>query len=180
MRNRVEYYGTDPNNLLVDRLRQIATDYNTVNGTSASYDIRCHGSETFVPEWENTIGVAFSSPPYFNLEDYGVGNQSYKPGTSYQEWLDNYLRPTIENIKRYLVDDGKMLVNIKDFLDYKLCADTRAIAESLGFHYVETLTLKNITRPSAKVDLNTDEGIMVFSKKPEHPAIVPESLFVFG
>jgi len=40
--------------------------------------------------------------------------------------------------------------------------------------------LKNITRPSAKVDLNTDEGIMVFSKKPEHPAIVPESLFVFG
>jgi hypothetical protein len=180
MRNRVEYYGTDPNNLLVDRLRQIATDYNTVNGTSASYDIRCHGSETFVPEWENTIGVAFSSPPYFNLEDYGVGNQSYKPGTSYQEWLDNYLRPTIENIKRYLVDDGKMLVNIKDFLDYKLCADTRAIAESLGFHYVETLTLKNITRPSAKVDLNTDEGIMVFSKKPEQPIPSPLSLFSFG
>jgi hypothetical protein len=180
MRNRVDYYGTDPNNLLVDRLRQMATDYNTVNGTSASYDIRCHGSETFIPEWENTIGVAFSSPPYFNLEDYGVGNQSYKPGTSYQEWLDNYLRPTLENIKRYLVDDGKMLVNIKDFLDYKLCADTRAIAESLGFHYVETLTLKNITRPSAKVDLNTDEGIMVFSKNPSQPIPSPLSLFTFG
>jgi hypothetical protein len=73
-----------------------------------------------------------------------------------------------------------MLVNIKDFLDYKLCADTRAIAESLGFYYVETLTLKNITRPSAKVDLNTDEGIMVFSKNPVQPEIVPESLFVFG
>jgi hypothetical protein len=180
MRNRVEYYGTDPNNLLVDRLRQMATDYNTVNDTSAFYDIRCHGSETFVPEWENTIGVAFSSPPYFNLEDYGVGNQSYKPGTSYQEWLDNYLRPTIENIKKYLIDDGKMLVNIKDFLDYKLCADTRAIAESLGFHYVETLTLKNITRPSAKVDLNTDEGIMVFSKNPVQPIPSPLSLFTFG
>jgi hypothetical protein len=180
LRNNVEYYGTDPNTLLVERLNQMATDYNTVNGTSAKYDIRCHGSQTFVPEWENTIGVAFSSPPYFNLEDYKIGDQSFKPGTTYQEWLDTYLRPTIENIKKYLVDDGKMLVNIKDFLDYKLCADTRAIAESLGFHYVETLTLKNITRPSAKVDLNTDEGIMVFSKKPEQPIPSPLSLFSFG
>jgi hypothetical protein len=180
LRNNVEYYGTDPNTLLVERLNQMATDYNTVNGTSAKYDIRCHGSQTFVPEWENTIGVAFSSPPYFNLEDYKIGDQSFKPGTTYQEWLDTYLKPTIENIKKYLVDDGKMLVNIKDFLDYKLCADTRAIAESLGFHYVETLTLKNITRPSAKVDLNTDEGIMVFSKKPEQPIPSPLSLFSFG
>jgi hypothetical protein len=180
LRNNVEYYGTDPNNLLVERLNQMATDYNTVNGTSAKHDIRCHGSQTFVPEWENTIGVAFSSPPYFNLEDYKIGDQSFKPGTTYQEWLDNYLRPTLENIKKYLVDDGKMLINIKDFLDYKLCADTRAIAESLGFHYVETLTLKNITRPSAKVDLNTDEGIMVFSKKPEQPIPSPLSLFEFG
>jgi hypothetical protein len=167
LRNRVEYYGTDPNNLLVERLNQMATDYNTVNGTSAKYDIRCHGSQTFVPEWENTIGVAFSSPPYFSLEDYKIGDQSFKPGTTYQEWLDTYLRPTLENIKRYLTDDGKMLINIKDFLNYKLCADTRAIAESLGFYYVESITLKNITRPSAKVDINTDESIMVFSKKPE-------------
>jgi hypothetical protein len=180
LRNNVEYYGTDPNTLLVERLNQMATDYNTVNGTSAKYDIRCHGSQTFVPEWENTIGVAFSSPPYFNLEDYKIGDQSFKPGTTYQEWLDTYLRPTIENISKYLVDDGKMLINIKDFLDYKLCSDTRAIAESLGFHYVETLTLKNITRPSAKVDLNTDEGIMVFSKKPEQPIPSPLSLFTFG
>ena len=78
-----------------------------------------------------------------------------------------------------MIEDGKMLVNIKDFLEYKLCADTRAIAESLGFHYVETLTLKNITRPSAKADLNTDEGIMVFSKKPVQPNPFSETLFIF-
>ena len=175
---RYNYTGLDPNTRTfqgLEALGELLTEQNLGSG----YQMHCTPSEEFASEPE-FYDAAFSSPPYFNLEDYGVGNQSYKPGTSYQEWLDNYLRPTIENIKRYLVDDGKMLVNIKDFLDYKLCADTRAIAESLGFHYVETLTLKNITRPSAKVDLNTDEGIMVFSKKPEQPIPSPLSLFSFG
>jgi hypothetical protein len=180
MRNKVEYYGTDPNHLLVERLYQMASDYNKVNYTSAHHDIRCHGSETFVPEWENTIGLSFSSPPYFNLEDYKIGNQSYKPGTSYQDWLNNYLRPTLVNIRRYLIDDGKLLVNIKDFSDHKLCDDTRTIAEDLGFYYIESIKLKNKTRPSAKIDLSTDEDIMVFSKNPVKDDPTGHSLFIFG
>jgi hypothetical protein len=180
LRNNVEYYGTDPNHLLVERLKEMAHDYNDVNNTSMHYDIRCQGSEIFVPEWENTIGVAFSSPPYFNLEDYKIGNQSYKPGTSYQEWLNNYLRPTIENIKKYLVEDGRMLINIKDFSRYKLCEHTKKIAESFGFHYEESITLENITRPSAKTDLNTNENIMVFAKNPNSKIPSSSSLFTFG
>jgi DNA methylase len=180
MRNKIEYYGTDPNHLLVDRLYQMANDYNKVNYTSAHHDIRCHGSETFVPEWENTIGLSFSSPPYFSLEDYRIGNQSYKPGTTYQDWLDSYLKPTLENIRRYLIDEGMMLINIKDFSDYKLCLDTKTIAENLGFHYVESIKLKNKTRPSAKVDLSTDEDIMVFSKNPPNDDPTGYGLFIFG
>lgn len=178
MRNNVEYYGTDPNHLLVDRLKQLAIDYDTTNSTSSKYDIRCQGSEVFVQEWENTIGLAFSSPPYYNLEDYKIGNQSYKPGTSYNDWLTNYLTPTLSNIKKYLVDDGVLLINIKDFLTYKLCADTKAIAEKLGYYYIESIELDNITRPSAKVDLDTNEDIMVFAKKPMQSPN-PESLFIF-
>lgn len=178
MRNKVEYYGTDPNTLLVKRLTQMANDYNTVNYTNAKFDIRCQGSEVYVPEWTNTIGVAFSSPPYYNLEDYKIGNQSYKQGTSYQDWLDNYMKPTMANIRKYLVDDGILLINIKDFLNYKLCSDTKQIVESLGFHYYKSLELKNITRPSAKIDLDTDEDIMMFSKNPI-TEITGEDLFVF-
>lgn len=179
MRNNVEYYGTDPNNLLVERLNQMGNDYNRVNDTSRVFDIRCQGSEVFIPEWENTIGVAFSSPPYFNLEDYKIGNQSYKPGTTYEEWLNNYLRPTLSNIQKYLIDEGKMLINIKNFLDYKLVEDTKKIALDLGFHYIESIRLKNITRPSAKVDLNTDEDIMVFSKNLVQTNATALDLFTF-
>ena len=178
LRNKIEYYGTDPNNLLVDRLKQMAEDYDSINNTNSVYDIRCNGSEVFVQEWENSIGLAFSSPPYFSLEDYKIGNQSYKPGMSYTDWLNNYLKPTLTNIRRYLLDDGYLLINIKNFKTYKLYEDTKKVAEDLDFKYVQTIDLKNKTRPSAKLDLNTDENIMVFTKTDVEPKGI--GLFSFG
>ena len=110
LKNRVAYFGTDPNYELVARLKQIHQDYDLVNSTISSVDIRATGSEVFHPDWENTMGVAFSSPPYFDLEDYRIGAQSIR-GRDYQGWLDEYLQPTIDNIKRYLVPGGHIIVN---------------------------------------------------------------------
>lgn len=163
MKHGIEYYGTDPNYVLVERLNQLHTDYDVTNGITSLVDIRCQGSEVFVPDWENSIGVAFSSPPYFILEDYRIGNQSIN-NKSYDAWLIEYMLKTLQNIKQYLVDGGYLLVNIKNFATYKLYDDTFKLAESIGFQYVGTRTLDNITRPIAKTDLNTDEMIMVFKK----------------
>ena len=164
MKNEVNYFGTDPNHLLVDRLNSMHKDYCAVNDVKHKSEIICSGSEVFHPQWENKMGLAFSSPPYFSLEDYKIGDQSYKPGMNYQTWLNSYLKPTIENIYRYLIDGGYLVINVKDFEEFKLCADTRRIVEEMGFTYVDSVSLKNITRPSAKVDLNTDEVMMVFQK----------------
>jgi hypothetical protein len=163
MKHGIEYFGTDPNHALVERLEQLRCDYDVTNGVVSQVDIRCQGSEVFVPEWENRIGVAFSSPPYFTLEDYRIGEQSIN-NKSYDAWLIEYMLETLQNIKKYLVDGGYLLVNIKNFATYKLYDDTFGLAEYAGFQYVETRTLDNITRPSAKTDLNTDEMIMVFKK----------------
>ncbi len=150
MKHRINYYGTDPNNILVERLDSLTKDYKQVNGVNTIVDIRSHGSEVFIPEWDNTIGVAFSSPPYFNLEDYKIGNQSYKEGISYEDWLSGYLKETIKNIYKYLIPSGNFLINVKDFSTFKLCSDIKSISISCGFTYVEDLTLKNIARTSAK------------------------------
>ena len=110
--------------------------------------------------------MAFSSPPYFNLEDYKVGNQSWKEGLSYQEWLDGYMTQTIKNIHTYLIDDGYFLMNINNFKEFDLVRDVRTIAENNGFTYVTTETLNNIKRCNMFGDLNDNsEGIMVFRKK---------------
>lgn len=161
----IGYLGTDPNHLLVERLNELKSDFDKVNNIKSNVKIRCQGSEIFVPEWENRVGVAFTSPPYFNLEDYRVGNQSCNEDTNYSDWLSCFLKPTIENVFKYLIKDGVMAININNFNDFNLVEDTHKIASEAGFEYVETLTLKNIQRPNSVSGFNDNsEGIIVFKK----------------
>ena len=164
LRNNVNYFGTDPNFHLIESLKCLHKDYDAVNSKESKVDIRCVGSEVFQADWVDFMGIAFSSPPYFSLEDYRIGSQSYSPGVSYMDWLGVYLAPTILNIKKYLINDGYFLINIKDFKGFTLTQDTRTLIEAAGFIFLESMPLKNITRPSAKQDLDTDESIMVFQK----------------
>jgi len=166
LKNKVNYFGTDPNYLLCDRLKDLAQTYKeTIRECNSSVDIRCIGSEIYIPEYENKMGLAFSSPPYFCLEDYKVGEQSYKDGVLYQDWLENYMSKTIENIYKYLVDDGYFLINVNNFDEFCLVSDTKKIAESVGFTYVCTETLENIKRCNSNATFNDNsEGIMVFKK----------------
>lgn len=172
LRNHINYFGTDPNNILCERLNQMANDYKLETKNTTNVDIRCQGSEELIPEWVGKIGVAFSSPPYFNLEDYKIGNQSYKDGVTYADWLKNYMKPTILNIKEYLVDEGYYLINVNNFQKYNLVTDVRNMAESVGFKLVDVHMLKNIKRCHGHAQWNegecgwndNSEKIMVFRK----------------
>ena len=162
MRNNVNYFGTDPNYLLTEKLYELASDYCQINKVSSKIDIRTTGSQTYIREWVNTMGLAFSSPPYFDLEDYKIGDQSYKPGMSYEEWKEEYLRPSIKNIYSYLVKEGYFLINIKNLKNYPLVIDTIKIAEECGFTHKETLSMDdNIQRPNVT---DYSEPILVFTK----------------
>src|SRR5574344_1757790 len=105
-------------------------------------------------DWENKMGLAFSSPPYFYLEDYKIGNQSYKKGMRYCDWKENYLKPTFENIFYYLIQDGYFILNINNFKNYDLVNDSIEIAKSLGFSLVGEHKLKNIKRCKSTGGLN--------------------------
>ena len=114
MKNEINYYGTDPNYLLVNQLEKLKEDYCKKYPIKSSVNILPQGSEIYVPEWENIMGLAFSSPPYFNMEDYKIGKQSYSSQISYEEWKQNFLFPTYINIYKYLIEQGVLVLNIKD------------------------------------------------------------------
>lgn len=160
-RQGVNYFGTDPNHMLVKRLEELKD----MSNTKCYTEIRCQGSEEFIPEWENKMGLAFSSPPYFNLENYQIGNQSYKEGMLYEEWVNNYLEPTINNIYRYLIKDGVFAININNFNGYPLVEDTIKLAKAAGFNLVGEETLQNIKRTTYKGGhKNGDEKVFIFEK----------------
>lgn len=176
MKHGIEYYGTDPNYILCERLESMASDYRDVTGSDVKTHIFPQGSEVFIPELENSIGIAFSSPPYFNLEDYKIGNQSWREGVTYDDWKENYLSETIKNVYKYVINDGYFAINVKNFNkynNYDIVGDTYDLVIDNGFVLVDVLPVKNTTRCSGhreygKGDIcwhDNDEKIMVFSKK---------------
>lgn len=153
LKHKVNYFGTDPNSELVPRLNAITSDFKDEVGNYSSVDIKCTGSEIYQSEWQNKMDFIFSSPPYFNLEDYRIGNgQSYKEGeTTYEMWLNDYVKPTIENCYNYLKDDGIFAFNIKNnfkYIKHDMEGDWDRIANECGFEKIDEVDLVNITRVS--------------------------------
>ena len=125
------YYGTDPNSELNVQLNDFAEfitdtlddDKYLPDGTlnpryKKRYDIRCQGSEFFVPEWEGKVDVAFSSPPYFNVEKYcEETTQSSTKNDTYEDWVNLFVVPTTQNIWRYVKPGGYCLINLKNLTD---------------------------------------------------------------
>lgn len=175
MRNEMNYYGTDPNYKLVEKLNEFNQDYKQVNNTLTDTKIYCQGSQKFIPELENKIGIAFSSPPYFDLEDYKFGDQSFKPGTTYKQWVDDYLKPTFANIYKYLVHEGYFIVNIKDFNGVPLEQTTIDTAQEVGFklYKVEQLSqgkrLNTTSDEKGDLIVDSSENIYIFVKKDYDP-----------
>lgn len=172
LKNKINYFGTDPNYILVERLQQLGKDYNETLNQNTIVDIKNTGSEIFNEDWENKIGLAFSSPPYFYLEDYKIGNQSYKVGMSYDNWKNDYLKKTFRNIYLYLIEEGYFLLNINNFQNYKLIEDSIKLAEDIGFKLLGEHKLNNIKRCYGTVAENNKGGfndnsekILVFVKK---------------
>ena len=166
LKNNVNYYGTDPNYILTLRLGDLAKMWGITIGKKPYTEIRTQGSEMFVPEWEGKMGLAFSSPPYFCLEDYKLGKQSWNENVSYDMWLSGYMTETIKNIYKYLIPDGIFAINVNNFLNFDLINDIKQIALQNGFKYITTETLKNIQRANSNGGLNDNsEGIMIFTKQ---------------
>ena len=162
---KLTYYGTDPNYLLCNKLKELSKDWKEATLYQPNIDIRAQGSEIFVPEWKEKVGLAFSSPPYFSLEDYKIGKQSWKNGISYQEWLESYMYPTLDNCIKYLIKDGYLAINIKD-TEVPIATDiNKYLKERLSF--IEAVTLKNIKRLKSTGELtdSTDELIYIYKKE---------------
>ena len=129
-------------------------------------------SEEYQPE---DIDLAFSSPPYFNLEKYSNENtQCMVRYKTEDEWFEGYVVPTMENIYRGLNREGVFATNIADYKSYDRKEPYEVTqrwiqnAERIGFKHVETIKMMLNTRPGVGNDRKQGrekwEGVYVFRK----------------
>lgn len=164
LNKNVNYFGSEPNSELVVQLNKLYEYRKSNVPTSSTVQIFEQGSEVHINELENRIGLAFSSPPYFDLEEYGGEGQSIS-NRNYTAWLNEYWFETVKNINTYLIDDGYFLINIKNIKGFNLSDDMCDLIVQNGFKYIESFELKNINRIVLKQHgKNSDERIYVFRK----------------
>ena len=160
------YVGTDPNTETYEYLKYLDTFLNSDS------EIICSTSEDY--QCEN-IDLAFSSPPYFNLEKYSdEPTQCMVRFTTLEEWFEGYAKPTMKNIHTGLNSDGVFATNIADYKsygnkEYSVVDDWIALAEKVGFSHVDTVKMMLNTRPGVGNDKLAGrekwEGVYVFKKK---------------
>lgn len=118
--------------------------------------------------------LAFSSPPYFNLEKYSdEPTQCMNQFQTLDEWFDGYVEPTMTNIHSALCQNGTFATNIADYKsygnqEYKVVDRWIEMATKKGFRHTKTIKLMLNTRPGVGNDKLAGrekfEGIYVFNK----------------
>jgi len=166
-RKKVHYVGTDPNpdnfldDLGISRYEYVAKFYNDncvddfsdklttffdVKKQGNTYELFQDGSELIsnnpkFQKYKGKLDISFTSPPYFNREQYSQDeNQSFKAYGEYEDWRDNFLKPTLTTIYEYLKNDRYILWNIADIkigksIYYPLEQDSIDILNELGCEY---------------------------------------------
>jgi len=140
----VKYIGVDPFEKTVESNENIYAFYSkNIPGLNKEVDIVCCGSENyFDSNYENKVDLAFSSPPYFNLEIY-ENNISQANSTTYQSFIHNYWENTVKNTVRMLKDGAHFILNIKDIVDgFLLSEDMLNICYKHGLKLVDTYKIQ--------------------------------------
>ena len=157
--SRKKYIGTEPSSLTFEGLQKIKKDFFYLE---KSVELHKLGSEEFIPD-RDSLDLCFTSPPYFDTEKYSdEDTQSFIKFPTKEEWVNGFLRKTIENCYRGLKSGKHMLINIANTQKYKFIEEeTQRIAKELGFVQNDTLqlTLSSVMGAGYKY-----EPIFIFKK----------------
>ena len=195
---KIHYIGTDPNTdnfineLGITRYEYVANFFNDECLESNSfweeekntYHVFQEGSEHIgehpdFQQYKGKLDLVFTSPPYFDREQYSSDEtQSFKSYPEYDDWRDNFLKPTLENAFHSLRDDRYLLWNFADIKIGKdkfhpLEQDSIDILTNLGMEYQGKL--KMLMTSMVGVDQSNVKNSVVIEKK----ALKYEPIFVF-
>lgn len=171
-KKNLHYIGVDPNTETMYNLHRLGMLIESVTGRENSYELHCCGAEDF-KGIEESVDFAFSSPPYFELEQYcDEPTQCYNKFPELNGWLEGFVRETIRGIYRVLKPGCSYAVNIADFKNsggemVNYVDAWKDISEQEGMPWYSNIYLGVNARAGSKRQNKGEkklENIMVFKK----------------
>lgn len=156
-KNNLTYIGVDPWNKTVPSLKKIAKFIN-------KYD-KCQlyriGAEKFCPDdLHNTIDLAFSSPPYYDIEIYDKHKSQANFNKTYDQFINEWWLKVTQNIYKLLKIGGRLALNMKQ----NILDDMMPIILNNGFKLIETLYIRSSRKHMGNGENYVNEPIAIFEK----------------
>ena len=126
----------DQSEVYVERMHR---DRAILNGSSYMFEVLLGDARTLRMD-DNSVGLAITSPPYWNKADYGAGKNNLGNVAGYLEFVES-LRPAFSEVFRVLAPGRKLCVNTANvnqhtehgLLTFPLAADLVVLLRELGF-----------------------------------------------
>lgn len=169
LNHKVKYIGVDPMQRTVDSNQSIFNFFDeNIPMFNREAEIICMGSENYCDsKYENQIALAFSCPPYYDIEKYeDHTSQAYSNG-NYVDFINVWWRQTMKNIVKLLKDDGIFAINIKETVNgFNIAEDMCNVARENNMILVDTYQVqitRNINFGHKKM-VHKYEPIFIFKK----------------
>lgn len=118
------YHGFDPNKLLQKAYKKIIKQFNSSNNEYSVRPIPFEDSELPI----NFYDLAITSPPYYNLEQYGSDSmQSIIRYNTYESWLTNFYKPYLQKMIDAVRVNGYIAIYIEDIISNKIKYQLRSV-----------------------------------------------------
>lgn len=168
---KVKYITTDPNPDLIPKKDELLQILKRSAGFGYANNFEVHfypqGSEIIESRFSDTFGkmsVVGTSPPYGDTEKYNNMDHSILHSSRYKQ---DFLLPTLENIRYDLVDNGRCWWNVAPMTTYPtLVEETLEAFEESGFDLINTLKYKVARAPAVRKTGKPDyEPIFIFQRR---------------
>jgi hypothetical protein len=107
----VEYTGIDPNSNLQEGYASIKNFFGVDPEKFKTIVGKAQDISNIIPSDEK-FDLVFTSPPYFDFEDYESPNGDKDDFSSEDRWIDDFLKPSIEQAWSKLIEGGHLVINI--------------------------------------------------------------------
>lgn len=148
------YVGCEPDPNTAKGLMDILNDPAIPTEVTARADIYENTAEDAIPTLKTLppFDMVLTSPPYFNLEMYTAGDQSTTKWTTWDDWVNHWLKPTILGTLECLAPGAHStscwsVKNFKTNKAYPLADVTKQIHKEAGWTLVKTITMTGSARP---------------------------------